>query len=139
MVKFSVKKLYDSLQGKFIREIKSNDVFHLATSGAVTGAAGTILATTTTTANKDLFLTHFVVGGKQNSSVYVTVGTSTILPTNISGNANSVDIKASVNEPLYKTGGASAVTVSIYATDAGTYTAFLSGVYHPIFSKVETT
>ncbi len=135
---YSIKKLYDSLTGRFVKEIKSNDIFYLGTNGAVTGAAGTILATTTTTADKDLFLTHLVVGGKANSSIYVMVGTSTILPVNISTNANSVRIKGKLNEPLYKTGGASAVTVSICATDAGTYTAFLAGVYHPTFAKIET-
>lgn len=135
---YSIKKLYDSLTGRDVKEIKSNDIFHLATNGAVTGAAGTILATTTTTANKDLFLTHFVVGSKANSSVYAVVGTSTILPTNIAANANSVQISGKLDNPLYKTGGASAVTVSIYATDAGTYTAFLAGVYHPTFAKIET-
>lgn len=135
---YSIKKLYDSLTGRDVKEIKSNDIFHLGTNGAVTGAAGTILATTTTTADKDLFLTHLVVGAKANSSVYVVVGTSTILPVNIAANANSVSVSGNLNEPLYKTGGASAVTVSIYATDAGTYTAFLTGVYHPTFSKIET-
>lgn len=135
---YSIKKLYDSLTGRDVKEIKSNDIFHLATNGSVTGAAGTILATTTTTANKDLFLTHFVVGGKANSSVYVVVGSSTILPTNIAANANSVQISGKLDNPLYKTGGASAVTVSIYATDAGTYTASLAGVYHPTFAKIET-
>jgi len=136
-MKFSLKKLYDPLQGKPVREIKSNDIFYLGTNGAVTGSAGTVLCSTTTTANKDLFLTHFIVGGKQNSSVYVTVGSSTILPVNISADASSKQIRGSMNEPLYRTGGASSVTIRICATDAGTYTAALIGVYHPIFSKVE--
>jgi len=137
MVQFSAKKLYDPEQGKFVREIKSNDIFHLATNGAVSGSAGTILATTTSSTNKVLFLTAFVVGAKQNSSVYVVADSSTILPTNLAAHG-SVEVTGDIDAPLCKIDCTTAVTISIYATDAGTYTAYLSGVYHPIFDKVET-
>lgn len=137
MVSWSATQIYDPTTGEMVRQVKSSDIFHLATAGAVTGSAGTVLATAATTANKDLYLTAFVAGAKANSSVYVTAGNSTILPMNILANSYSAAI-ATKDAPLYKTGGASAVTLQIVATDAGTYTAFLSGNYEPIPSKLET-
>jgi len=140
MTKFVMKKLYDPEQGRPVREIKSTDIFHLATSGTVTGSAGTILATTTTSTNKVLFITAFAAGAStvgDIGGVLVTVGNSTILPMIVPGD-NTKSITGDVNSPLYKVDCTSAQTISIRAIHAGTYTAWLTGVYHPIFSKVET-
>jgi len=133
MVNFGAKKIYDPTAGRLVREIKQSDLFYLGTNGAVTGSAGTVLATTTTGTNKILYLTGFVVGAKQNSSVYVLADSSTILPVTLGAND-----RFSVSGRLYKLDCTTAKTVSIVATDAGTYTAFLVGYYEPIVSKVET-
>ena len=136
MVKFSRKTLYDPLVARDIVEIKSNDVFYLGSNPDVAGAAGTVLATTATTANKDLFLTHFGVSATNAASLYVTVGTSTILPISVNAN-NDAKVDGSMETPLYRAGGATAETIRIVSNTANsTVSAFLIGVYHPIHSKV---
>ena len=136
-MEFQINKKYDPTKGRFVRAIKSNDTFHLSTAGAVTGGAGTIVATTTSSTNKDLYITHFSVGASANSTQHVLAGGSTILPINTAA-SNTTSIIGDVNSPLYKLDCTTAQTISIISDTAGTFTAFLSGFYHPIFSKVET-
>jgi len=135
MVSFSLKKVYDPTAGRLVKDVKSSDVFNLATDGAVTGDAGTVLCETTTSANKELYITHVALGAYQNSSVSIVAGTSTILP--ITLGANSTErISGSPSSPLAKVD--ESTSLKVIATEAGTYTVFVAGVYHPVVSKLET-
>jgi len=139
MVKFSIKKLYDALQGRYVREVKANDIFHIATSGTISAAtAGTILVSGTTSANHNLYITALgmgVVGGP--GAIVCTVGTSTILPVMAgSGTATHTLLTSGNGEPLYKVDASQTVSIRAYMT--GTYTAFLSAIREPTFTNIET-
>jgi len=137
MVQFEAKQIYDPTTGEMLREVKSSDLFHLATAGQVAATAGSVIAQTTTTANKDLFLTGYIVSAAQATTIYVRVDSSTILPVYLGDNTRLV-VMGSINDPLYKAGGATSQTIAIVSYSASTCAAFLAGVYHPIPSKLET-
>lgn len=140
MAEIILSKKYDALQGRPVRDIKSNDIFHIATSGTQV-AAGNIIATGTTDAYSELYITGFgattLTGG---DAVYVVAGNSTLLPTyftvGVSTITSPIQIITTLDAPLFKV--PVSTTVSIKALGAGTYSAWLSAVRQPKFASVET-
>jgi len=132
-VTYSRKEIYDALKGKWIREIKPNDIFYIGTNGSASVSAGATLASGSTDANTEVYLSLF--GGSADTAgklIYVLVGSSTILPISLGTTTTSI----SGNPWLYKV--PSNKTISIVAGTSGTFSAFLIGVKEPIFEKVET-
>jgi len=133
-VTYSRREVYDALKGKWIREIKPNDIFYIGTDGYESASAGATLASGTTDSNSEVYLALISAGADTAGRyIYVTVDSSTILPILLPAN-NQVTIRG--RPWLYKVG--SGKTISIVAGAAGTYTAFLIGVREPVFEKVET-
>lgn len=131
---FTINKKYDSLAGRYVREIKSNDIVHLAVTNAQF-AAGTIKFTTLD-ADTELLITGFSAAATTaGADAYVTVGSSTILPTKVAANTPAVFI-TDVNAPFFRAAASS--TISIAVGTASTWTAWLCGVRQPLITKVET-
>jgi len=129
----SAKKIYDPLTGRYIREIRSNDIVHIAAVNSQY-SAGTI-AFTALDSDTELFITGFGFTAQTASDFYVTIGTSTILPVYLAANG-SLSRTTNLNAPLAKASASS--TISICIGTAGTVSAWLSGVRMPKFSKIET-
>jgi len=133
MAQFSMAQKYDSLKGRPIREIKSNNIVHIS---APLGqySAGTV-AFTALSSTSELYITGFGYSAKTATDFYVTVDTSTILPTYLAADGH-VERVTNINAPLFKADASS--TISIAIGSAGSITAWLCGVVHPTFEKVET-
>lgn len=132
---FIATKKYDALVARLVRDIKSNDIFHIATSGTQI-AAGNIIATGTTDAYSELYIIGFGAScSSGTNSAYVVVGSSTILPIDI---LQSTPFKAitTLDAPLFKV--PVSTTVSIKGVLAGTLSAWLAAVRQPAFANVET-
>lgn len=131
------KQEYDALSGRYIREIKANDFFHIATSASTTTGSGTntVLATGTTDANTNVFITGIGVSAGSAATFWVTVGSSTILPIRLS--AAGETFKNTTKEAAFFRVPVS-TTINVVADSAGTYAAFLYGIREPIITKVET-
>jgi hypothetical protein len=133
MVEFSVKKFYDALKGRFIREIKENDIVHEAVPFD-SHSAGT-LTFYVCSSTEEVYIYGFGVSAATGGiEVGLTVGTSTLVPT-VLGAAGETHILSS--KPIYKAPASS--TISIYQSTAATTAAWFFGVREPIFEKVETT
>ena len=132
-MQMSAKKLYDPLTGKFVKEVRSNDVVHIAAKNAQY-AAGTI-AFTALDSDTELFITGFGFSAQSAADFYVTVGTSTILPAYLAANS-TLSRTTNLNAPLAKASASS--TISICIGTAGTVSAWISGVRMPTFANIET-
>ena len=137
---FTINKKYDSLAGRYVREIKTTDIFSINAKKQQVAANGT-LGFVAFDANTEGYITGFAIHAMStaNAMVYVTVGNSTILPVQFTTQANQTagySYMATRDAPLYKVAASS--TVSIATDTAGTYSAWLSGVREPIITKVET-
>lgn len=127
---------YDPLYGRFIRDMKPTDIWQIATNGSTSVTAAGALASTITDASSELYITGIGASGSSNGDeVCVTVGTSTILPTQLIANTPFAMVTGH-DAPMFKV--PVSTTVSIRALNAGTYTAFLFGRKEPILTKVET-
>jgi len=133
MVNFSAKKFYDALKGRFIREIKANDIIHISAKFDQY-SAGT-LTFHACSSTEEIYITG--VGytfGDAGGQLCVTVDTSTILPVR-SGTSDIVTMIARKENPFFKADASS--TISIVTTSAGSFAAWLCGVREPTFDKVE--
>jgi len=120
------------LKGRFIREIRSNDIVHISAPHAAY-SAGTI-AFTALDSDTELFITGFGYSAQTATDFYVTVNTSTILPAYVAADGN-VSRTTNLNAPFFKASASS--TISICIGSAGTVSAWLCGVRMPEFDKVE--
>ena len=132
---FQRKEIYDPTKGDFIREMRSSDIFNISTNGETSISATTTLASGTTDANTEIYLTHFVVSSSAAGAlVYLTIGSSTVMPLLLPANT-PVSIDAGITDAFGKV--PPSTTVSIIAETSGTYTASLSGVRMPTYESVE--
>ena len=130
---------YDSLVGVWTRKVKENDILHIASIGSTQpGAAGDFtLASTTLDANHEALIHAFAFGSSSAADFAVVVGTSTILPTHLSGDGQSTPVAA--EHILARV--APSTTISIIALGASTavsYNGWLSALHQPIADKLET-
>jgi len=130
-VEFKAIKKYDALKGRFIREIKENDIVHIAATYDQR-SAGSTLTFTALDSNTELYIygVGYSVGGAQELAI--TVDTATILPVRF-GAAGETSIVS--EKPIYKADASS--TISIVAVSAGSCAGWLFGVREPTFDKVE--
>jgi hypothetical protein len=134
MTVFNVYQKYDPLTGELVRDVRSRDIVTLSVPHDQY-SAGT-MNFTALDSNTELLITGFMASAiTAGADVYVTVGTSTILPIRLAANT-PFSVATTVDAPIARAAASS--TISIAAGSAGTYTAFLWGVRHPIPSKVET-
>jgi len=137
MANASISMLYDPLEGKLVKKMRSSDIFTIATSGSVSATSGSTITSGTTDAYTEVYVTNVVLSSDSAGNVaYITVGTSTVMPVMLPAN-NPVSIRGSVDSPLFKI--PSSTTVSIVAGSSGTFTAHLSGVRFPKVDYVETS
>lgn len=129
----TVRKIYDPLKGRYIREMRSNDIVHLSVPYD-TYSAGTIVSMTLDS-NTELFITGVGYSATTATDFYVLVNSATILPAYLSENSN-FSVTTDINAPIYKATPSSTISIGI-GTD-GTVSAFLYGVRFPKFEKVET-
>lgn len=132
---FTVDKEYDPVYGRYVRAIKAVDIVHISAKFAQYSAGS--IAMTTMDANRQLIITGFgcsstLVGG---ASYYLTIGTSTVLPTTLAA-AGNMNITVARDAPLAIATANS--TISLWTLDAGTQSAWFCGVREPIITKVET-
>ncbi len=127
---------YDALNGRYMRKIKVNDVFHIATSASTDTGSGTntVLASGTTDANSNVFLTGIGISASSAATFWVTAGSSTIMAIRLSA-AGETSKLTTKDAPFFRV--PASTTVNVVADSAGTYAAFLYGVREPIISKVE--
>jgi len=131
-VQFSVKKFYDSLKGRFIREIKANDIVHIS-APYDQYSAGTI-AFHACSSTEEIYITGIGYSFSAAGMLYVTVDTSTICPVRANA-AGYVNLTAKRESPFFKADASS--TISICTDTAGSWAAWLCGVREPTFDKVE--
>ena len=125
---------YDSLSGRFMRKVKPWDIFHIAsTPGTSVGATAT-LTSGTTSANVNVIITGFGISASTACNVWVTAGSSTLLPIRLSA-AGQTSVISTHDSPLFRV--PESTTISIVADVAGTYSAWLCGYREPIISKRE--
>ena len=130
---FAINKKYDPLAGRYIREIKSNDIVHIS---APHDQYTDVLVSSDLDENTELLITGFMASGDAaGNEVYVTVDSSTILPTRLAADT-PISVVATVDAPIFRCAASSTITIS--TTTAGSYTAALWGVRHPLITKVET-
>jgi len=132
---FTINKKYDSLTGRYVRDIKSNDIVHV-TAKYAQYSAGT-MTFTALDANTELFITGFGVSSTLagGNYFYITIGSSTVLPISLAtgGQASYISTR---DAPLARAAASS--TISLCVGAAGTVSAWMCGVREPIISKVET-
>lgn len=135
MAEMKMATKYDGLVGRPIRDIRVNDIVHLAAVQAQY-SAGTIKFTALD-ADTELFITAFGVSSTlaSGNNFYVTIGNSTILPISLAA-AGQTYVRGTRESPLAKAAANS--TISICVGTAGTVSAWLCGVREPTFAKVET-
>ena len=132
----SIPMEYDYERGEFVRKLKTVKVWHIASTPSTSVAAGAVLASTTVPSSREVYITGYVFSTTSaGNGVYVTIGTSTVLPTIMDAN-KPVKQTASRQAPIAKADAGS--TVSIVAVNAGTYSVALWGVEEPIPSYIET-
>jgi len=129
---FTMKKIYDPLKGKPIREMRSSDIVQIAAPHSAY-SSGTI-ASTALDSDTELFITGISYSAQTATDFYVTVNTATILPAYLPADGKFT-MTAKLDAPLYKASASS--TISICIGSAGTVSAFLYGVRFPKFEKVE--
>lgn len=137
--KWETVKKYDSLVGNFYRDIRANNIFHLASPASTSVAAsGAVTPSTVIATTSEVFITDICYGGSTaGAQIYGLVdATSTILPIRLGANAPH-SLSQPRNAPLYKLGAGS--TLVFYSDAAGTFTCFASGIIEPLNQYVETT
>ena len=130
---------YDGLTGKWVRDIKPNDIFNL-NAVAVDAQPGTSVATTIVGANFTLFV-HGIdiscVATSKHIAIMENATTRMIIP--MQGATQRLIQSQSLDTPLFKIAGSSTIKIRPYAAGASTFSANLYGIRVPINSKVETT
>jgi len=134
MAEFTMVQKYDALKGRPIRDIKANDIVHIAASYAHVAAGGT-LAFHALSSTTELYITGFGVSAGAAQDFVVTVDTSTILPVRL-GAAGETHLITTREAPFFKADASS--TISIVAVSAGSCAGWLCGVREPSFEYVET-
>jgi len=143
--KWHITKIYDQLEGKFIRDIKSNYITHHAvastdcasTAGGTTGA----IACGTTDANHEAYLTAFGYSGSTvGAEVFFLAGTTgamtaTVVPSYIQAHTPYCQNAGDMNVPFYKLGPSS--SICLYSDVVGTFCGWMTLIHHPIFKRVE--
>ena len=135
---------YEPRSGRFVRKIKSSDIWQVATgtvlSGAVAGALGTSVSATLT----ERYCTAFKFISASTIAplvIDVTVGTSTVM-TNVVPNAGNqmVEGQTSMDAPFFVAGQFATITIASRATSTtgGTISVWLTGPIHPLIGNIET-
>ena len=129
-----VAKKYDPLYGRYIREMRSDDIVHI--SAPLKGYSAGTIAFTTLDDKTELFITSFSVSSTTGgNNFFVLVNSSTILPISLS-QAGEEWKHTGIDAPFARCAANS--TISICIGSAGTVCAFLTGVRFPTIDYVET-
>lgn len=141
---WEIKKLYDQLEAKFIREIKSNYITHHAKASTVCASAegGTTgpIACGTTDAYHEAYVTAYGYSGSTaGAEMFFLAGTmgamtATVLPAYIEAFTPYCQYE-DIDAPFYKLGPSSSICLHSSAT--GTYCGWITLIHHPLFKFVE--
>lgn len=130
--KFSRKEQFDTVTGKWVRDVRSNNIITL---GALPNAGTGALSSTTTDANTTLWVTKVALGSLADNRMYVLNGSSTICQMYIEAKKTRT-LDGSKDAPLFIV--PVSTTVSLCAETASTTTVFLTALKVPANSKLET-
>lgn len=130
---FQVKKVYEPLQGRFIKEVKASDILIIDTGGTI-GPAGSTVAQSNISAYFDYYVTNLYAWSTGTVTLSIQSATSTIASFNVYG--MDLIINTSRETPICKISGAA--TCSLGLSAKGTVCAWISGVREPKFAYVET-
>ena len=143
--KWHAVKHYDSMEGKFIREIKSNYITHhaIASTSLASTAGGTTgpIACGTTDANHEAYLIAFgysasTVGAEMFFLAGTTLAmTATVVPSYVQSYTPYCQNAGDMNVPFYKLGPSS--SICLYSDVTGTFCGWLTLRHEPIFKRVE--
>lgn len=132
----SVKKLYDPLTGRLVKEIKPSDILTITTS-STKGAVGSTFAFDTISSYFDYYITNVWAVTTATIGIEIQAGTSTIVSFyGQFGTGNQLKINTTRETPIAKISGAA--TVSIAGITGSSACAWISGVREPKFAYVET-
>lgn len=146
--KWVAVKLYDSLEGKFIRDIKSNNITHPAiasTSCASTtddeGFYGPVCSGTTDAYHEAYVTAYGFSSSTAGAEMFFLVGTtgnliSTVVPTHVEAYKPFCQYE-DIDAPFYKIPPSS--SIALFSHVAGTFCGWCTLIHHPIFKYVEPT
>jgi len=131
---------YDPVSGEWVTDIRSSDIYHLASTGGTTPSSSGefVIASGTVSSSEEVYVTSVHISATSDTAFAVVVGSSTKLPIYVDASVNpNVTINGGKDEPILKIDAGSTVKLVVAnATTSGTYSAFLSGIKVPIVSKI---
>jgi hypothetical protein len=135
-VDFEVKKIYDPLYGRVVKEIKATDIVSFGTTGTQ-GAVGSTLANCAISAYFDYYVTNIWAVTTATIQLDLQNGTSTLISFfGQFGSGNQLSINTNRDTPILKISGAA--TLNITSSAGGSACVWISGVREPKFAYIET-
>ena len=133
------KVIYDALEGKYVREVKSRDIFILSGSTIKGSSTFPFLATGSVAAEKEILITSMVFMASDTDVRFdVTAGTSTLFRP-IALPDEPLVLTTGVDAPFARIGGTTVITIDAdFGSGTSTISAFITGVVHPKFEYLET-
>lgn len=131
---------YDSLVGKWTRQVKSNRTFNLSNQVAVGSTVVRGLVSGSVGGNREILLTNLFLSSSDSDGVFeITAGTSTLWHLIVPSD-NHFSLQGSVDSPLAAVSGTTVITVDIGASAAASssISVSLSGVVFPKAEALET-
>lgn len=135
-VDFEVKKVYEPLSGRLVKEVKAADIISFGTAGTA-GAVGSTFANVAISAYYDYYVTNVWAVTTATLQLDLQNSTSTLISFyGQFGSGNQLSINTNRDTPILKISGAA--TLNITGKDGSTACVWVSGVREPKFAYIET-
>ncbi len=129
---------YEARIGKFVRQVRSSQIFNITGGTQAGNAAFPGLASGSVAGNREIWINSICVSASAAVKRFdITAGTSTLFQI-VTGTAGPYTINTPRDSPLAVVGGTTIVTVDVAASaGSGTVTAFITGIIVPQSQALE--